>query len=265
VTKRRLSKQQLWQLASDLTPRDKVVLDSVARLRVVAGKQLVRLHFEPTPASERQARRTLARLVERRLLARLERRVGGVRAGSDGYVYALDVGGQRLLDATHGRAARRPWTPGERWLRHSLAVSELYVRLVEAERTSELELLDFATEPACWRRYAGPAGAALIVKPDAYLRLGVGRDELVWFVEVDCATEGPAAITRQLRSYQAYWQSGREQADHGVFPRVLWLAPSARRQQALVDITARQPAEARALFQVTRFDAAVGVLGGGQP
>ena len=46
--------------------------------------------------------------------------------------------------------------PGLAFVRHTLAVTELYVRLREAERAGTLELLEFEPEPECWRSYPLP-------------------------------------------------------------------------------------------------------------
>ena len=82
------------QLAAQLPERERLVLGSLHQLRILTSLQLERLHF--TDVTRRQARAVLAAMVERRLIARLPRQVGGVRAGSAGYVYVLDVAGQRL-------------------------------------------------------------------------------------------------------------------------------------------------------------------------
>lgn len=263
---RRISSRRLAEVAAALTPTDRAVLDSLRRVRLATGEQLTRLHFADRSSAARQARRRLARLVERRLVARLDRRIGGVRAGSSGFVYALDVAGQRLLDAeTPPRWPRRPWTPGLPFLAHSLAVTDLYVGLVDAERSGLVDVLDFTTEPACWRSFTDPLGGAAVVKPDAFVCLGVGEFEDRWFIEVDRATEAPSTLARKADVYTAYWQSGGEQASHGVFPRVLWVVPDEARKTVVVDVLARQPAEAWALFQVVTTDAAVRVLTGGSP
>lgn len=260
-----LTCRQLSVLAASLTDADRAVLDTLRRVRLATGEQLVRLHYDGRPSAARQARRQLARLVDHRLLCRLDRRVGGVRAGSDGFVYSLDVAGQRLAGAARPGAPRRPWTPGLPFLAHSLAITGLFVGLVESERRGEVDLLDFTTEPNCWRSFAGPGGGRMLVKPDAYARLGVGEDELRWFVEVDRDTEAPTTLHRKAEVYKRYWQSGREQAASGLFPKVLWVVPNEDRSAVVVDVLARQPAEAWVLFQVVTDTAAVRVLSGGQP
>jgi hypothetical protein len=82
---------------------------------------------------------------------------------------------------------------------------------------------------------------------------------MCYFIEVDRGTEGSRALERQLRAYLAYYRSGAEQAERGVFPRVLWLAPDERRVEAIADGVQRLQAH-RELFQVARFEQAIEVL-----
>ena len=125
-----------------------------------------------------------------------------------------------------GQSRRRPWDVGLPFLAHTLAVSELYVRLVEAQRLGTLELASFTTEPACWRRFPGPSGGRVTLKPDAYAVTRLGAYEDHWFIEVDRSTEPASTLMRKCEQYRRYWQTGTEQAEAGIFPRVLFLVPS---------------------------------------
>jgi Replication-relaxation len=245
---------RLMQLARTLSAREQAVLSTVARVRLATGGQLRRLHYGDVSA--RQTRAALATLTERRLLARLPRVIGGVRAGSAGFVYALDVAGQRLA-LPGDRRRQRPWTPGVAFLAHTLQITELYARLAEAERTGRLVLEDFATEPACWRSFHGLGGGRLVLKPDAAITVRLGGFVDRWFIEVDRGTEATTTIARKADLYRLYWGSGREQADTGVFPLVLWLVPDEHRHGQLVEALGHQPGESSGLFVVSLFDAAV--------
>jgi hypothetical protein len=245
--------RRLAALERGMSDRDRAVISTLARVRVATARQLYRLHFQDV--TRRRARAGLASLAGRRLIARLPRVVGGVRAGSTGYVYALDVAGQRLIRT--GTRAQRPWSVGRTFLDHSLTVTELYVQLAEADRAGRLHLAEFATEPACWRHFHGPGGARLVLKPDAVLRLRLGRYEDRWWLEADCGTESRTTLARRCEQYRLYWQAGVEQARTGVFPRMLWVVPDEQREAVLVDVITRQPADARPLFAVARFAEAV--------
>lgn len=265
MTRRYLSSSRLTVLAERLTELDRAILATLRRVRLASGHQLERLHF--TPHEARQRRRVLASLVDRGLVARLPRVIGGVRAGSSGYLYALDVAGQRLTDQTgpaRGQRLQRPWTPGTPFIAHTLLVTELYVALVEASRAPCFELLDFQTEPVCWRAFSGRGGGRVTLKPDAYVRVGSGDYEDHWFIEVDRGTEAPNTIQRKADLYRAYWSSGRELArTGGVFPRVLFLVPDETHHGVLVEVLGHQPAESWQLYQVALMRNALDVLAAG--
>jgi hypothetical protein len=265
----RVSQSQLVILATTLSARERDLVQLVARLRLMSHAQLAALLPDDGVAvpgsAARSARRLLARLAARGVLARLERRVGGVRAGSGGYVYYLGPVGQRLVAYWQGhgltRGRFRP-EPGGRYVRHRLAVSELYVQLRSADRGGELDLLSFDPEPDCWRRSLDGFGGTALLKPDAFVRIGVGAYEDRCFVEVDLGTESRSVIAAKLRAYLDYFRSGHEQAAHGVFPRVVWLTNSEARRAALVGVVGRLPAEHWGLFTVAGLDQGMYVLSG---
>jgi len=264
----RITERYVADVAHLLTPREFGIIESLDRVRLATTQQLERLHFTAgsAQANARQARQTLKRLRERRIVALLERRIGGVRAGSRGSVHTLDAAGQRLASAcgpAGGTRIRRPWTQGLAFLRHQAAVTELYVRLVEKSRLGRLEVLDFDAEPLCWRTFTGLGGGRTILKPDAFVRLGLGEFEDAYFVEVDRATHSGPSVSRKLALYRRYWQTGREQQRRdGVFPKVLLLVPSEARRAALDKVASAQPADSRALFQVALYDDALEVFAG---
>jgi len=245
-------------LAERLDARDLAVLARVSDLRFVSGDQLQRLHFASAgsaPANARAARRALLRLVRLGALTRLERRVGGVRAGSGGFVYRLSVLGLRLAEDQGFRPARprrRSLVPGTLFVAHALAVAELHTGLVEADRAGDIELLRLVAEPACWHSYSWN-GHQAVLKPDSYVELGVRKFIDSYFIEVDRGTEGSSALRAKLRDYLAYEASGVEQRRCGVFPRVLLLVPDEARAGVVWAVIRRLPVQARRLFAVALF------------
>jgi hypothetical protein len=229
MTARYLTAARLKRLSAQLSERDHLILRYVAELRFATGAQLARLCF--TDADPRTARRALLRLVRLDVLERLPRPVGGIRSGSAGFIYRLGLAGQRL--AGMNGQQRRPEIPGTAFVRHTLQIAELHKLLIEADRLGQVELLEREAEPACWRRYRRHSVQQAVLKPDSYLRLGLGEYEDSYFVEVDMGTEGSRALDTKLRDYLAYAASGQEQAERGVFPKVLWTTPDAERADAI--------------------------------
>ena len=223
---------KLTDIDQQLRERDKDIAQLVGRFSLMSSGQIKRLCFNTIVNEHSRQRRTsetLARLVKLGVLTRLERRVGGVRSGSDGYSYRLGPQGQRLVQLWAGeqpeRGRLRP-EPGERFVHHRLAVSELYVRLVEAARSDRadgLEVIAYDAEPDSWRRFDGYGGTQRMLKPDAFMRLGVGELEHWWFCELDLGTVSRRARESQAAAYRAYWRNG---AAGDVMPRVLWITPN---------------------------------------
>ncbi|HTZ86657.1 MAG TPA: replication-relaxation family protein [Solirubrobacteraceae bacterium] len=228
------------------------MLDVVARTRLCSGAQLERLFWnEGSPASRsRLARRALKRLTDWRILDRQSRVIGGQRAGSRGYVYSLGPAGVRLLARETGVRVRRPITPGERYVRHVLACTELVVQLGEADRTGTLEVIEVQSEPHCWRGFISGFGRRVILKPDLFVRVGVGALEDRWFIEIDLATEASGTLSAKARRYLAHFRSGSEQRTAGTYPRVLWVVPDSRRQTQLEAVLQGLPEGAHRLFAV---------------
>jgi Replication-relaxation len=246
--RRRLSPRQLQAIATRLTDRDRQALTTVSRFGVMSGAQLQALLWaEVSPSARgRVARRGLARLVRLDVLQPLSRRVGGERAGSASTTFAVGRAGQYLLGS--GRRVRAAYTPGARYLAHRLAVAQLYVELEADSHGVELEI--FEPEPESWRPYMVGFGARQVLKPDAFLKLAIGDYEFSWFIEQDMATEALTTIKAKALRYHDYFRTGTEQAARGVFPRVLWIVPDARRAEAVQETLAQLPADAHRLFAV---------------
>src|ERR1700677_725220 len=108
----RVSVARLVALADGMTPRERQIVETVARLTLVSGGQLIDLFFNNNCDSSspytraRVARRVLARLVEQRVLDRLARRRGGVGGGSSAWVYALGPAGRRTVAIGLARVCR---------------------------------------------------------------------------------------------------------------------------------------------------------------
>jgi hypothetical protein len=259
---RRVIGARVAEVARGLSERDKAILDDVGRVRVLTGRQVERLHFAELAGRhrDRTRRRVLERLVHLQLLTPLERRIGGVRAGSAGLVFALGPAGQRLLavhDHGTGARVRRPGTPTPRFMIHNLAVAELYVGLTEAARGGAFTLTGFRAEPACWWR----TGEGVWVKPDAFAVVASGDVEDSWAIEVDQATESLPTLRRKLKVYLDLVASGERGPDGGVLPRVLVTVPEAGRLRAVREVVSSLPGPAEELFAVVLEERAVAYVG----
>lgn len=257
----RLSLAVIEARAEQLGRRDRAILLDLARVRVLTGAQATRLHFSDlSPQTrERIRRRVFSRLISLGFIEPLERRIGGVRAGSSGLIYSLSAGGQRVLPfimASFGmnppNRPRKPWTPGLAFLSHTLDISELYVQLVEVHRSGQLALTQYLTEAAAW--FSGAIGGTL--KPDAYLAIQSQTARDYWAVEVDRATESLPTLRRKLMAYVDFAHMGQQGHD-GVMPRVLVTVPHTRRLEAVQGLIQGLPAPAGQLFLVVPFEGAV--------
>jgi len=76
---------RLQDLVDLLTDLDWSIIETLTTVRMASGNQLQRLHFPPSASGARVAHRRLARLTDLRVLARLDRQIGGVRGGSQGH------------------------------------------------------------------------------------------------------------------------------------------------------------------------------------
>lgn len=187
----------------------------------------------------------------------MERRVGGLRAGSAGYVYGLGGAGHRLLHPDAPR--RRLHEVRDGFLAHTLALADVYVLLRQAEQRGQLELLTVEAEPHCWRRL--DSGDWL--KPDLHVVIGMGEEALHSFVELDLATEHSPALLRKLRQYETAYRSGAVEAAAGVFPRVVWLVPTEARA-AQVRRLIRSPGLTPELHAIARQSGVLAALTAGE-
>ena len=227
----RLSKTELIRLADRLSQRDWQIIRFIDQHRYATTTQLRRMFFTShatQSAATRACIRVLDRLLTSRILARLERRVGGYHRGSSAYIWCLDVIGQRLTTPTDA-PRRRFHEPSYVFARHTLAVSEAHVQLVEAEHAGWFRLTRIEIETQAWRNYLTPLGAASILKPDVMTTISSADYDDHWYVEIDLGTESIPVLMRKCHAYENYRRTGHAQTEHGVFPRVLWVLPNQDR------------------------------------
>ncbi|MCR6484040.1 replication-relaxation family protein [Amycolatopsis sp. OK19-0408] len=250
-----MSPTDVTTLLLQLSERDISILQSISTHRLLSTAHIRRLHFAQGHASLGAASgavmRVLTRLEAKTLVARLGRRIGGVRAGSSGITWQLGATGERLIRTMEGKKYRRRFIePGATFAAHTLATAELAVSLHELDQAGVLEVTATETEPSCWRSFAGPHGTLEWLKPDLFTITVIGDFEDHWYVEADLATEHPTVVLRKAKTYQRYAATGAHQARHGLFPAVVWVVPDSTRQRALQAALAADKAIQPGLFQV---------------
>lgn len=263
-----LTESRMATIEQTLTERDQRILELLAECRLMSGDQLRRVFFaedvgRSDSAKRRACQRALAYLTRIGLLTSLARRIGGKRGGSAGHIYTLTGAGKKFVLRRQGKGAAKTRTSpefAEQFALHTLACSEVYVRLVESVRQSENELLAYESEPACWRQRVGGFGRPITLRPDGFARIGIGEVERHWFIEVDRGTENQTTIARQGKAYLAYHQSGAEER---VMPKVMWLTISPERADLMRKTLHRLGGAAEKLFEVGEMDDAARLLIGG--
>lgn len=249
----RISASRLRHLRGELSDRDRDILRFLARHRYATTVHLRRVFFTDhatLTAATRAAVRVLDRLLTHRLIGRLERRIGGQHHGSAAYIWHLDVAGERLTRAP-GAARRRLGDPSTTFLDHTLEVTDTHVKLLETTRTGPHVLTTVHVEAEASRSFAAPSGGTRVLRPDLFITLASSDYDDHWYLEVDRGTESMPTLVAKCHAYEQYRRTGRAQAEHGVFPRVLWIVPTEKRVQTLIRAISADHALSDRLFVVT--------------
>ena len=252
----RIGRAQLQAIAERLDTTDHELLALLAAHRYATTRQLAQItELSGQYGSARSALRQTSRRLRRQhglgLVDHLERRIGGTRAGSAGYVWYLTAAGQRLGD--EGRGARRRFRESSAlFLAHTLAITQARVVIEQAIHAVGGHLARLRTEPACWRSWLRLGGALGWLKPDleAITATDTGAEDH-WLLEVDLDTEHPARLLAKCRDYQAHLASGTFQAQHGYYPQVVWLLTNPTRAGRLAEQIAADQTLTPGLFKIT--------------
>ncbi|KQR86710.1 replication-relaxation family protein [Microbacterium sp. Leaf179] len=243
-------------LRTELSVRDEEILAFLNDHRYATTTHLRDVFFAEhatLTAGTRACIRVLHRLLHNRLIARLERRVGGTARGSAATIWYLDAAGERLT-RPEGARRRRFAAVSTPFLAHTLAVTDTHVALIQHARSSGFEIERVDLEPNTWRSFLTRAGTAGILKPDLFVHLTTDDYDDLWYLEIDLGTESIPVLLAKCRTYAAYKATGRAQTEHGVFPGVLWIVPTPRRVRRLADAIHADPALPNRLFTVITPD-----------
>jgi Replication-relaxation len=247
----RLTTARLRQLAAELPDRYTEPVLHLSRARVLTGAQLDRLLRQPGTAprtTERARQRVMTHLCHLGLATTLDRRIGGVRAGSTGYVHVLTSAGHTLAALLTGqqlsRRIRHSRAPGRTFIAHALDIAEIYVQLTEHSCAGSFRVAAFITEPDSWWQQSG-----VFLRPDAYTRLATPTHRDCWWLEIDRDTESLPRLRDKLRDYTDHATTSGTGPD-GVPPRVLFTTPTPRRRAVISDLITGLPPPAADLFVI---------------
>lgn len=254
----RISNQKLQWVSQELTPSDKKVIDFLYNHRFATTRHISRLlrpQFANHASSIRQAARLTQKLRRYGLVNHLERRIGGARAGSTGYIWFMTEAGHRCMrlinaDQTNETKRKRATEPSWQFLAHTLAITELRITTEEVCRCQPISIVMVETEPACWRNRLGDAGHIEWIKPDLSLITSTQGYLDHWWFEVDMSTERPSRLKHKANMYLKHLYSGTEQASRGVFPKVIWLTPTSERSCQLHELFASIASLPSGIFEV---------------
>jgi DNA-binding Lrp family transcriptional regulator len=143
----------------------------------------------------------------------------------------------RLADAFHrGKELPRGGEreePQEQFLRHSAAITGLYVALVRLAPSLGWELLAFSREVEAREEFTLKERQAAIV-PDAFVVVRHGEADYHAMVEIDRGTMSMPRLSRKLSLYLAWVASGVWQERHPYVPALLVLTTTPRRTEQVV-------------------------------
>ncbi|WP_280407083.1 replication-relaxation family protein [Nocardia brasiliensis] len=245
-------------LREQLSERDLAILTDLQQFRLLTTPQIRRLRFtarhQTVGAATRACTRVLTRLRSHGLISPLTRRIGGVRRGSASQTWQLAATGDWLLRQVRGTGYRRRYhEPSTLFIKHTLAVAELGVLLREAHERRAIELVELAVEGQAHRTFVGRNGVKDVLKPDLHAITATADFEHHWMIEADRNKEHEPHLLRKLTAYHRYFNSGRYQAEHGLFPSVLWVVPSQDRADQLAGLIESDEALPHELFEICTF------------
>jgi hypothetical protein len=231
--------------------RDLHILDTVAKFSMLPAGAIRKLIF-PDNRSNTSCDEALLRLVDRKYLARVERRlIGGNGGGSGQYVYKLGTQGRKVVQSQ--RTARLSD------IHHTIAVADAYVDFKELERAGRLTILGYAAEPDSWVLVGGAE-----LRPDLHIEVGIkgiatGSKGIIksYFIEVDMGHERQKQLKEKLAAYSTAYKYATEE-EVGSFPRVQFLVTNDERVKELKWLISKEPEPE--LFSVARQDQLASVI-----
>lgn len=218
---------------TQVTSRELETLLQLASFHYLTAAQVEAFLFDGSalqPASRAVVtRRILAGLVRDGFVEAPRRVLEGPGAGPARRVYAITAPGYQVLRRTGRRAGPPPARRGSLFVEHALMTAEVALAFRRAARAKPgPELVSWESD---WDLQAAIPGSPLI--PDARVVVASDDCELDLFVEVDRATERPAAFARKIAAYIEWYSSDRWRTDLATWPLVLVVTPNVIRAVSL--------------------------------
>lgn len=227
-----------------LTERDISIIEDVYLHRYLTTSQIEILRANSSDSSLRFNSRSRLNQRLKRLYHHkyLNRAFPPTLHGSEEPFYYLDKNSTTILNPKYGEVKYRKTSafPDFEYLKHLSYINDFRISLLIASEEQKVQILSFLYD---WqlkdkKRYSTDCSLSgnckkLKLVPDAevVLRDEIGR--LLFFLEVDKATESSKVILKKYREYSYYWRSGRFQKDYGLKEgasfRVLFLAATLPR------------------------------------
>ena len=236
-----MTNNKLILIEYQLTDKDKAILRTLRDAKCLFTYHIRKLFYydaKNVRSGSRSTQFTLKRLKEYGLVdVMVDRRIGGVRAGSSSYIWYLTEQGNRLLNLSQKYKDDVPkrtrfMEPADSTLGHRMAISECFVQLNELEHEGKLAIKEVAFEPNNWH-YFDFKGKNEILKPDLFIVTSHDGYEYRFFVEIDLSTESIDTVLKKCIRYHKYLQTDTEQKAYGVFPFVLWIVKDEKRKTKL--------------------------------
>ncbi|MBP1045638.1 replication-relaxation family protein [Enterococcus sp. BWM-S5] len=268
---KRISKPELRRLSALLDSREIEILQTINNVKFITANQLQRIFFtknENQATNLRACNRQVNKLKKYGLIASLEQRIGGKRAGSGSTIWTISSAGFQLLRLDEIKSMKgtrkKLYEPNILFLEHTLAISEAFARLKELDQQKKIELLEVQHEPRCWRTFS-LKNTPTFLKPDLFARFAQTDEyEEFYFLELDQATEAPSRVVKKCKFYISYYNSGIEQRSNGVFPYVVWITVNEKRREQLTRYIHEYLPKAEMLFRVITIDEFETLLTGDQ-
>lgn len=223
-------------------PRDVEIIRLVDTFRYVSTSQIARLFF----GTRRRAQARLRQLHQAGLLGYA---TSLVTRGRGERVWFVTKRASDILPGetvTCQRIARKELTFG--FLRHKLAVVDVYIAFLEAAREVG-GTMEWLAERQASEKFIGSRGEVW-VRPDGFLRLELpDREPILGFVEVDLSSITLSRMVQRFQAYYEYVATGRYQARYpeavranGIAMWILVICDTESRARRLLEVWGQEVA-----------------------